>query len=85
MEGVGRGFGLRMILLKETNMEIQVNGEKRHWDGPVTVLDLLEALGIPPATVAVERNLGIVPRDEMARETIHDGDAIEIIRMVGGG
>ena len=66
-------------------MEIQVNGEKRHWDGPVTVLDLLEALGIHPATVAVERNLRIVLRDEMAREMIHDGDTIEIIRMVGGG
>ena len=66
-------------------MEIQVNGEKRQWDGPVTVLALLEALGIRPATVAVERNLRIVLKEEMAREMIHEGDAIEIIRMVGGG
>lgn len=66
-------------------MEIQVNGEKRHWDGPATVLALLEALGVRPATVAVERNLRIVPREEMDREMIHDGDTIEIIRMVGGG
>ena len=66
-------------------MEIQVNGEKRHWDGPVTVLDLLEALGIHPATVAVERNLRIVLREGMAKEMIHDGDKIEIIRMMGGG
>ncbi len=66
-------------------MEIQVNGEKRQWDGPVTVLALLEALEIRPAMVAVERNLRIVLRDEMAREMIHDGDTIEIIRMVGGG
>ena len=66
-------------------MEIQVNGEKRHWDGPVTVLDLLEALGIRPATVAVERNLRIVLKEEMAKEMIHDGDTLEIIRMMGGG
>ncbi len=66
-------------------MEIQVNGENRHWDGPITVLALLEALGIRPATVAVERNLRIVLRDHMAKEMIHDGDTIEIIRMVGGG
>ncbi len=66
-------------------MEIQVNGEKRQWDEPVTVVSLLEALGIRPVTVAVERNLRIVPREEMAREMIHDGDTIEIIRMVGGG
>lgn len=66
-------------------MEIQVNGEKRQWDEPVTVVSLLEALGIRPVTVAVERNLRIVPREEMAREMVHDGDTIEIIRMVGGG
>jgi len=66
-------------------MEIQVNGKKRHWDKPITVLALMEALGIRPATVAVERNLRIVLRDEMDREMIHDGDTIEIIRMVGGG
>ena len=66
-------------------MEIQVNGEKRHWGGPVTVLALLESLGIRPATVAVEKNLRIVLRDQMAQEMIRDGDTIEIIRMVGGG
>ena len=66
-------------------MEIQVNGEKRQWDEPVTVVSLLETLGIRPVTVAVEKNLRIVPREEMAREMIHDGDTIEIIRMVGGG
>ncbi len=66
-------------------MEIQVNGEKRQWDGPVTVVALLEALGIRPAAVAVEKNLRIVPREEMRQEVIRDGDTIEIIRMVGGG
>lgn len=66
-------------------MDIHVNGEKRDWEGPVTVLALLEALGIRPTAVVVERNLRIVLRDEMAREMICDGDTIEIIRMVGGG
>ena len=66
-------------------MDIQVNGEKRHWDRPVTVLALLETLGIGSATVAVEKNLRIVPRDQMDREMIRNGDTIEIIRMVGGG
>lgn len=66
-------------------MEIQVNGKKQHRDGPVSVLALLGELGIHPATVAVELNLRIVPREEMAREMIRDGDTIEIIRMVGGG
>lgn len=66
-------------------MEIRVNGESREWEGPLTVLALLEALGVRPAAVAVEKNLRIIPRDELGRELIHDGDTIEIIRMVGGG
>ena len=66
-------------------MEIVVNGEKRQWDGPVAVGGLLEALGIPPGSVVVEKNLGIVPRERMAEEILHDGDSVEIIRLVGGG
>ena len=66
-------------------MEIQVNGVKRQWDSPVTVLALLDALGINPGAVAVEKNLQIVARDEMTSELVRDGDVIEIIRMVGGG
>jgi sulfur carrier protein len=67
------------------NMEIQVNGEMRQWDASVTVLELVEALGIRSGSVVVERNLRIVPRGEMAKEMIQDGDSIEIIRLVGGG
>jgi sulfur carrier protein len=66
-------------------MEIQVNGENRHWDASVTVADLVEALGICPAMVVVEKNLRIVSRERMAEEMVRDGDSIEIVRLVGGG
>ena len=66
-------------------MEIRVNGETRQWERSVTVRDLLEALGIRPRAVVVERNLKIVPRERMAEEMVEDGDSIEIIRLVGGG
>ncbi len=66
-------------------MEIRVNGETRQWDRSVTVRDLLEALGIRPRAVVVERNLKIVPRERMAEEMVEDGDSVEIIRLVGGG
>ncbi len=48
-------------------MEIRVNGEIRCWDSPVTVLALVESLGIRPGTVVVERNLKIVPRETDGR------------------
>jgi thiamine biosynthesis protein ThiS len=66
-------------------MEVTVNGEKRRYDGPMTLRGLVESLGLRPGSVALERNLVIVPRKEMDRQLIRDGDAIEIIRLVGGG
>ena len=66
-------------------MEIRLNGEIRRWDSPVTVLALIESLGIRPGTVVVERNLKIVPRERIAEEMVEDGDSLEIIRLVGGG
>ncbi len=66
-------------------MEIHINGVKRQWDSPVTVVALLETLGIDSRAVAVEKNMRVVPRDEMASEMVVDGDSIEIVRMMGGG
>jgi len=66
-------------------MDIKVNGEKRNYDGPSTLLGFLESLGVRPGSVAVERNRRIVPRNELEKEMLQAGDSIEIIRLVGGG
>ncbi len=66
-------------------MEILVNGEKRQLDAAIAVGDLVEALGLRPGSVVVEKNLRIVPRERMAEEIVQDGDSLEIIRLVGGG
>jgi sulfur carrier protein len=66
-------------------MEITINGEKQTHRGPLTVGDLLQLLKIDPRAVVVERNMTILERGTMESETIEDGDAIEIIRFVGGG
>ena len=52
---------------------------------PLTITGLLQSLGISPQSVVVERNLKIVPRNEMEEETVQDADSIEIIKLVGGG
>ncbi|MCE5245241.1 MAG: sulfur carrier protein ThiS [Syntrophobacteraceae bacterium] len=66
-------------------MRITVNGETKDVPSPMTVGELLRSLGIAPASVAVERNLAIVPRSAVGMEPVCGGDSIEIIRMVGGG
>lgn len=66
-------------------MEITVNGEKQTLDSQVTVSELLQKLGIDPATVVIERNLDILSRGEHGKIIVAEGDSIEIIRMVDGG
>lgn len=66
-------------------MELVVNGKPRQVEAPLTLLGLLETLGIDPRIVAVERNGEIVKRDRFAETVLGEGDRLEIVRMVGGG
>jgi thiazole synthase len=66
-------------------MTITVNGEPRPVPDPCTVADLLRALGKDPAKLAVEVNRDVVPRAAHAGHRLRDGDAVEIVTLVGGG
>jgi thiamine biosynthesis protein ThiS len=46
---------------------------------------LVAEIGLNPKKVAVERNLEIVPRSTLADVMLCEGDALEIIHIVGGG
>jgi thiamine biosynthesis protein ThiS len=46
---------------------------------------MVDSLGIDRRLVAVAHNGEVVPRDTYDRVDVRDGDAIEIVRMVGGG
>jgi len=63
---------------------IQVNGEDRAVSA-VTVLGLVEELGLDVRKVAVERNLEIVPRSLHGTTVLAEGDRIELVQFVGGG
>jgi len=64
---------------------VTVNGKPRELEGPLSVAALLETLDIIPAQVAVAINGEVVPRSEWPRARVSDGDAVEIVRAVGGG
>jgi len=66
-------------------VEITVNGEQRNYAAPLSVGELLKSLGIDPRAVVVECNLEILARENMAGYSLRAGDAIEIIRFIGGG
>ena len=64
---------------------LQINGKEVRLESPTPLLSYLETLGVSPRAVAVEHNGVIIERDAYATTTLGDGDAVEIVRMVGGG
>jgi thiamine biosynthesis protein ThiS len=64
---------------------LKVNGKEIQLDGPTALTAYLEKLGVSPRAVAVEHNGIIIERDAYATTTLHGGDVVEIVRMVGGG
>jgi sulfur carrier protein len=66
-------------------ISLTVNGRPVELPGPTLLLDYLRQLGVDPRAVAVEVNGEILERDSYAGHTLQAGDAVEIVRMVGGG
>jgi thiamine biosynthesis protein ThiS len=66
-------------------MRVRVNGESRDFPPETTLAGALAILNLPAPLVAVERNREIVRREEYERTRLSDGDALEIVRIVGGG
>ena len=64
---------------------VTVNGKPRELEGPLSVTAFLRGLDINPAQVAVAVNGEVVPRSDWPRARVRDGDAVEIVRAVGGG
>lgn len=65
-------------------MRLTVNGDPTDVPDRITVLRLLEHLGLR-GPVAVERNAHVIPRAEHEAVELHPDDVIEIVHFVGGG
>ena len=68
-------------------MRIQVNGEQVELESSVTVEQLLAHLNIDwqGGRVAVEVNMDVIPKAEYPSRMIVEGDAVEVVKFVGGG
>ncbi len=66
-------------------MRIFLNG--RTHDGPaeMTVIALLETIGLASGPVAVEVNGRIVPRIDFGVHNLRTDDRVEVVHFVGGG
>ncbi len=66
-------------------MNVHVNGAQRTLENACTVARLLDELKLAEQPCAVEVNAVVVPRREHDQRTLADGDAVEIVTLVGGG
>jgi thiamine biosynthesis protein ThiS len=66
-------------------MKLQINGEARDFNPPLTLAGLLEQLEMKSDRVAVELNRSIVARDQWAKTNLAENDRLEIVHFVGGG
>lgn len=66
-------------------MTITLNGQPHKAHADCTVADLLAAMEIAVKHVAVEVNLEIVPRSQLAEHRLRAGDRVEVVTLVGGG
>ncbi|GGJ01688.1 thiamine biosynthesis protein ThiS [Alicyclobacillus cellulosilyticus] len=66
-------------------MQLVINGQAREVPDGLTVAQLLEHLDLGHERVAVECNGEIVERERFPTHALQPGDALEIVRFVGGG
>lgn len=66
-------------------MKIQLNGQEREFDSPLSLSQLVAQLGMKEDRVAVELNRDIAPRDQWSKTLLSEGDHLEIVHFVGGG
>jgi len=65
-------------------MKLTLNGQTKDTEAR-TVRDLLVELGLGEQAVAVEVNRQVVPKARHGQTALSDGDAIELVTLVGGG
>jgi sulfur carrier protein len=66
-------------------MKLQINGEPRDFDSPLSLAALVQHLGMKQDRVAIELNRNIAPRDQWPETQLAEGDQLEIVQFVGGG
>ena len=63
---------------------VKINGEDKARAG-INLLEYLKDAGYHLEKSVVERNLEIIPRDQLQDVVIQENDSIEVLSFVGGG
>jgi len=68
-------------------MEIVLNGERRQYEGPLTIATLLEQEGLPAHQIgiAVAVNRQVIPRAQWGEFYLRGGEKVELVYARQGG
>lgn len=66
-------------------MEIFLNGQAHEVDELITIVGLLQKLGLNKRRIAVEVNLEIIVPSLHNTYCLQTGDRVEIVQAIGGG
>jgi thiamine biosynthesis protein ThiS len=72
--------GIRFLFF----MRIRLNGEEKDTEAQ-NLEELLHEMEVRPEGVAVEVNLLIIKKKDYPIHPLQDGDAVEVVKFVGGG
>ncbi len=64
---------------------VTLNGNPVELEQPLSISELLTSVQVPPDYLAVEINAEVIPRAEHPTHLVCDGDAVEVVTLVGGG
>jgi len=67
--------------------KIVLNGEEKEIPKEMTVMELLEEIGVKFREVglAVAINEEVIPKSEYTTKKVREGDKVEVVQLVGGG
>jgi sulfur carrier protein len=68
-----------------TTITVQINGAAASVPTGTTLGAFIDSRKIERRMIAVEYNGEILPRHQYDEVTLNEGDALEIVQMVGGG
>lgn len=66
-------------------VSILLNGEHCTLMSPVSLVGLVDQLGLQHDAVAIEHNREVVRRHQWSATSLRDGDRVEVVHFVGGG
>jgi len=66
-------------------MNIIVNGKIQEFENELTLLEVLKKLDVEDKVMAAALNMEIVKQNSWVKQTLKDGDKLELLDFVGGG